>query len=639
MNDVKIITTEKDLAVARERGLKQLYPDKTKVLVSMSTCGLAAGAGKVYEALVQGLKESNDEILVSPCGCLGYCQAEPVVSIYRPGKAKIVYQKIKPEMVDEMISLIVEGKENKQLALCQIDREQLIVSDTSKILGDRKHDPDIVDIPLYEDISFFKKQMKIVLRNCGYIDSDSIDQYIGRDGYSSILKAVTTMKPQEVIDQVKHSGLRGRGGAGFPTGMKWDFCRQAKGNPKYIICNADEGDPGAYMDRSVLEGDPHSVLEGMLIGAFAIGATEGIIYVRTEYPLAIEKLTRAIEQAEDYGFLGENIFNTDFSFKIRIVEGSGAFVCGEETALIKSIESIPAEPKNRPPFPAQSGLFGKPTNINNVETLANIAVIIARGGDWYSKIGTQKSKGTKVFSLVGKINNTGLVEVPMGISLKEIIYDIGGGILKKKNFKAVQTGGPSGGCIPKLLVDMPVDYEELAKAGSIMGSGGMVVMDEDTCMVDVARFFTEFTRDESCGKCISCRDGLDNALWLLEKITQGEGTESDLDLLEELSIGIRETSQCGLGTTAPNPVLSTIKYFRDEYLQHINDKKCRSGVCSKLFEYIIDEEVCIGCGKCKACPESCIIGENKAPHRIISEKCVKCGFCYDVCPVGSVKKV
>ncbi|MHC4159376.1 MAG: NADH-ubiquinone oxidoreductase-F iron-sulfur binding region domain-containing protein [Planctomycetota bacterium] len=639
MSNIKKIATVEDLMSVREHGLERLYPDRTKVTVSMATCGLATGAGKVYDALVEALKNRCSEIIVGHCGCLGYCQVEPLVSVYRPGRAKVVYKQIKPNMVDKLVTLITEGKEDDKLALCQINHEDFIVSNTTKKLSDHNGDPETVAIQLYEDVPFFKKQMKIVLRNCGFIDPDSIDEYIARDGYSSILKALTSMKPREVISEVRKSGLRGRGGAGFPTATKWEFCRQAKGKEKYLICNADEGDPGAYMNRSVLEGDPHSILEGMLIGAFAIGAQEGVIYVRTEYPLAIEKLQRAIRQAEEYGLLGENIFNTGFCFKVRIVEGAGAFVCGEETALISSIEGRPAEPRNRPPFPSQSGLWGKPTNINNVETWANIPVIIARGGKWYSSIGTEKSKGTKVFSLVGKINNTGLVEVPMGIRLSEIVYDIGDGTTKEKKLKAIQTGGPSGGCIPENLVDIPVDYEKLAEAGSIMGSGGMVVMDEDTCIVDIARFFTCFTRDESCGKCVTCRDGLDNALLLLEKMTSGNSNPDDLELLDKLCCCIQEASQCGLGTTAPNPILSTIKYFRDEYEEHVIDKKCYAGVCKPLFEYKIDEEVCIGCGKCRDCPESCVIGDQKTAHSIIAEKCIKCGYCYDVCPVDAVKKV
>jgi len=636
MNEPEKLKTAEDLALLREQGLKLLYPDRTKVTVSTASCGLAAGADKVYQALAEALGD-NDDVIVGTCGCIGYCQVEPVVSVYRPGKPKIIYKKIEPEMVEKLVSVITSGRVDKELALCRLDEEEFIVSGKVKKLADGLGEAG--DIPLYGRIPFFSRQVKIALRNCGFIDPDDVVQYIARDGYSSLLKVLTSMKPEEVIEQVKQSGLRGRGGAGFPTGLKWQLARQAKGNPKYIICNADEGDPGAYMDRSILEADPHSVLEGMVIGAYAIGAREGIIYVRTEYPLAIEKLNKAILEARRYGLLGEDIFCSGFKFDVRIVEGAGAFVCGEETALISSIEADPPEPRSRPPYPVQSGLWGKPTNINNVETWANIPVIIGRGADWFSRIGTEKSRGTKVFSLVGKINNTGLVEVPMGISLAEIINDIGGGIPGKKKLKAVQTGGPSGGCIPASMLEIPVEYEKLAEAGSIMGSGGMVVMDEDTCMVDIARFFTYFTREESCGKCISCRDGLDYACELLEKITRGDGTKEDLMLLEELAEGIREASQCGLGTTAPNPILSTIRYFRDEYEAHIEDKKCPAGVCKPLFEYEIDGQICIGCGKCMDCPQNCITGEKKSPHRIDTQRCIKCGFCYEVCPVGAVKKV
>jgi NADH-quinone oxidoreductase subunit F len=630
MSNGNRITSAEDLAAAGKRGLAMLYPDKPRVAVSTATCGLASGAGKVYDALVERLGGNND-VTVSRCGCLGYCQAEPLVTVYRPGRAKVVYQRIKPDMVDELTALIIEGREDKKLALCRMDQEEFIVSNTTRGLTNGSTDAKASEVPLYEDIPFFKKQLKIVLRNCGFIDSDSIDEYIARDGYSAALKALTSMDPEEVIEQVKQAGLRGRGGAGFPTGLKWQFARDAAGTEKYLICNADEGDPGAYMDRSVLECDPHSVLEGMLIGAYAIGAQQGIIYVRTEYPLAIEKLRRAIGQAQEYGLLGENIFGTGFCFDIGLVEGSGAFVCGEETSLIGSIEGRVAEPRSRPPFPAQSGLWGKPTNINNVETWANIPVIIARGGKWYSGIGTRSSKGTKVFSLVGKINRTGLVEVPMGISLSEIVYDIGGGVAEKKKLKAIQTGGPSGGCIPASLVEMPVDYEKLAEAGSIMGSGGMVVMDEDTCMVDIARFFTCFTRDESCGKCISCRDGLDNALRLLEKITAGAGNSEDLGLLDQLCRGIRDASQCGLGTTAANPILSTMKYFRDEYEAHIQQGRCSAGACPEL--------VYAPCAN--ACPAGVdvplyisLIGANRLEEAIAShlERNPFPSICARVCP-------
>jgi NADH-quinone oxidoreductase subunit F len=553
---------------------KKIASAKTKLSVGMASCGLAAGAGKVFAELQEKIKQSKANIDLSSSGCLGFCQMEPIVSVYRPGKPKVIYSQITPEKVEGLLTSILNEQNELPCVLCRLDDEEFIIDDTRKVLSNNGDDKQMQSIPLYGQIPFFQKQKKIVLRNCGFIDSDDIDEYIGRGGYSSALKVLTSMKPQEVIGQIKQSGLRGRGGAGFPTGVKWELCRNSKGRQKYVVCNADEGDPGAYMDRSVLEGDPHSILEGMLIGAFAIGAQEGVIYIRTEYPLAIEKLNRAIEQARGYGLLGESIFGTTFNFNIRIFEGAGAFVCGEETSLIASIEGRPAEPKPRPPFPVQSGLWMKPTNINNVETWANVPVVIARGSEWYSSIGTDSSKGTKVFSLVGAVKNTGLVEVPMGTKLSEIIYDVGGGILDDKRLKAIQTGGPSGGCIPAELLEMPVDYEKLAEAGSIMGSGGMVVMDENTCMVDIARYFTAFTRDESCGKCTSCRDGLDDAFKILTKITKGAGVNEDLQSLEELSQAIADASQCGLGKTAPNPVLSTLQYFKKEYDQHIRLKKC-----------------------------------------------------------------
>jgi len=447
------------------------------------------------------------------------------------------------------------------------------------------------------------------------------------------------MTPEEVIDEVKQSGIRGRGGAGFPTGFKWEFCRKAKGNKKYIICNADEGDPGAYMDRGLLEGTPHSIIEGMIIGAYAIGANEGFVYIRDEYPIAVSTIDNAIKQARQHGLLGKNILNSHFDFDITIVRGAGAFVCGEETALIASIEGKKGEPRQRPPFPAQKGLWRKPTNINNVETWANIPLIISKGAKWFAKIGTEKSKGTKIFSLVGKINNTGLVEIPMGITLKELIYKIGGGIPEGKSFKAVQTGGPSGGCIPENLLDTPIDYEKLKDVGSIMGSGGMVVMDENTCIVDVARYFLEFLQDESCGKCLSCREGTKRMAEIVTNITKGQGKEGDLELLEELANVVKDTSMCGLGQTAANPVLSTLKYFRDEYEDHIKNRKCPAGICSALIQYLIISEKCTGCGACmKACPQQAISGEKKKPHVIDQNKCIKCGICLETCKFNAVEK-
>jgi NADH:ubiquinone oxidoreductase subunit F (NADH-binding) len=477
-----------------------------------------------------------------------------------------------------------------------------------------------------------------VLRNCGLIDPSSLDEYIARHGYFALQRALARMKPEEIIEQVKSSGLRGRGGAGFPTGTKWELMRQQAKEPKYIICNADEGDPGAYMDRAVLEGDPHSVVEGMIIGAYAMGASEGIIYVRDEYPLAVRRMEEAIAQAEEAGLLGENIMNSGLSFRLRIAKGAGAFVCGEETALIASVEGHVGEPNQRPPFPVQRGLWGKPTCINNVETWANVPVIVMRGGEWYTKVGTSTSKGTKVFSLVGAINNTALIEVPMGITLRDVVYKVGGGIPDGRRFKAIQTGGPSGGCIPEQLLDLPVDYESLTQAGAIMGSGGMIVMDESNCMVDIAKYFLGFLSDESCGKCFPCRKGLQRMLEIVTRISEGNGTEDDLQLLEEMGWMIRETSMCGLGQTAPNPVLSTLRYFRDEYLAHVQEKRCPAKVCKELVTYSIEPILCDGCHACvHVCSSEAILGEKKDVHTIDAAKCIKCGACLEVCQPHAVQ--
>ncbi len=586
--------------------------------VSNNAFGIKAALER--EVKKQGLE---NEVLIVTTGCNGFCERGPLL-VVQPGK--IFYQQLTEKDVPHLVEEhFLKGRPVKKLMYTPPKEK--------------------TPVPILSDIAFFKKQVLIALRNRGLIDPEKIDEYIARDGYKAIAKALTEMAPEQVITEIANSGLRGRGGAGFPTGLKWQMVRNvpaSNGSLKYLICNGDEGDPGAFMDRSILEADPHSVIEGMVIGARAVGASEGFVYVRNEYPLAIKRMNIAIEQARDYGLLGKNILGTGFDFDIKIVRGAGAFVCGEETALIASVEGRLGEPRTRPPYPAQSGLWGKPTLINNVETWANVPIIIDRGAKWYASIGTPTSKGTKVFSLVGKINNTGLVEVPMGISLREIIYDIGGGIPEGKDFKAVQTGGPSGGCIPKEQLDLPIDYESLTAAGSMMGSGGMVVMDEDTCMVDVARYFLSFTQDESCGKCTPCREGTKAMLDILTRITEGRGTEEDLALLEDMAHAVKDSSLCGLGKTAPNPVLTTLRYFRNEYEAHIRDKKCPAHVCRQLNVYTIDENRCLTVGKgCDLCRRNCasdaIRGAKNEAHRIVQEKCIKCGVCYDVCNFGAVK--
>lgn len=591
---------------------------RAHVLVCGGTGCKSAGSKEVQLEFAKQLEQKglSDEVMIVETGCHGFCEHGPLVIIYPEGT---FYCRVKPEDVEEIVeSHLFKGRIVERLLYHEpLTHEQ---------------------IPSYSEINFYKKQKRLVLEHCGAINPEQIEEYIAVGGYEALAKAVTTMTPQEVIDDVKKSGLRGRGGGGFPTGMKWQFAANSVNDKKYVICNADEGDPGAFMDRSVLEGDPHKVLEGMAICGYAIGADEGYIYVRAEYPLAIKRLRIAIDQAEQMGLLGANIFGSKFSFKIHIKEGAGAFVCGEETALMASIEGRRGMPRPRPPFPAVSGLWGKPTNINNVETFANVASIITKGADWYCGFGTEKSKGTKVFALTGKINNTGLAEVPMGITMREIIFDIGGGITNGKKFKAVQIGGPSGGCLPESMLDLSVDYDSLISVGAMMGSGGLVVMDEDTCMVDVAKFFLNFTQSESCGKCTPCREGTKRMLEILTRITEGQGREGDIELLEELAGNIKETALCGLGQTAPNPVLSTLKYFRDEYEAHIKEKRCPAGVCEKLANYRITE-LCKGCGLCaRQCPVQAISGQQRSQHVIDTTKCIKCGACMAACPFKAIVK-
>jgi NADH-quinone oxidoreductase subunit F/NAD(P)H dehydrogenase (quinone)/NADP-reducing hydrogenase subunit HndC len=611
------MTTVQDLKRIKEELAQEIPDDVKQLLICGGTGCHATGSIEVREALEAELAKQGltEKYKVIETGCNGFCAMGPILVIHPDN---YFYQKISVKDIPELVqSHFVEGE----------PYEKLLFKDpvTKK------------RVPKQDDISFFANQMPRVLRNKGFIDPESIDDYILRDGYLGAAKALTEISPEDIVEEVKKSGLRGRGGAGFPTGVKWSFAQKSAGDTKFVLCNADEGDPGAFMDRSILEADPHAVLEGMLIAARAINSSKGYIYVRTEYPLAVRRLGIAIDQARQYGFLGENIFGSGMNFDLEIYQGAGAFVCGEETALMRSIEGKRGMPRPRPPFPANKGLWEKPTILNNVETFANVAQIILNGGDWYASVGTESSKGTKVFAISGDVNNIGLVEVPMGMTLREMIFDVGGGIPKKKKFKAVQLGGPSGGCVPESLLDTRVDYEEIAKVGAIMGSGGVIVMDEDTCMVDMARFFMDFIQDESCGKCTPCREGTRRLLETLNKICDGQGEPEDLETLEELSRTIKEASLCGLGQTAPNPVLSTLRYFREEYEAHILERRCPAKRCVALLKFEVDPELCTKCGACaRACPVEAIAWKKKEVAVIDKEKCIKCLTCFEKCRFGAI---
>ncbi len=632
---MKVLTIH-DLKTIREKAEKALLlREQSNEVVAAQCCGLAVGTEHlqilicggtgckassshvIAEKLQQALEKNNiaDKVDVITTGCFGFCEKGPIVKIIPDNT---FYTQVIPGDAEEIVSEHIIGGR-------KIERLLYIDPKTEQTVSDSKH------------MDFYRKQMRIALRNCGFIDPENIEEYIALNGYTALADSLLAKKPQEVIDLIKRSGLRGRGGGGFPTGKKWELAHKQQADMKYVVCNADEGDPGAFMDRSIMEGDPHSIIEAMAICGYSIGSPKGLVYIRAEYPLAIQRLKIAIAQAREYGLLGNNILGTDFSFDIEIRYGAGAFVCGEETALIHSMEGKRGEPTLKPPFPAEEGYLGKPTNVNNVETLANIPIILTKGPEWFSSIGTERSKGTKVFALAGKINNVGLIEVPMGTTLREVIYEIGGGIKGGKKFKAVQTGGPSGGCLTEKHLDTPIDFDNLLAEGSMMGSGGMIVMDEDDCMVSVARFYLDFTVEESCGKCTPCRIGNKRLLELLNKITQGRGTEKDLKTLSTLGQVIKDTALCGLGQTSPNPVLSTLNNFYDEYLEHVKDKTCRAKQCKSLLTYTISPELCIGCHLCaKNCPADAIMGDVRKPHVINPETCIKCGMCMARCKFKAI---
>jgi NADH:ubiquinone oxidoreductase subunit F (NADH-binding)/NAD-dependent dihydropyrimidine dehydrogenase PreA subunit/(2Fe-2S) ferredoxin len=631
-----VIRNQADLDHVAAHGLATLYPRRLKILVGSASCGLAAGAQAVEEAAVETVKRLGLDAVVARTGCIGFCQREPLVDLLLPDGPRITYGNATAKSIRALLESYASGRGLRaETALCRWQREEHAADGTCHVYPSP---PDGLDrIREGSSLEFYRRQRRVILRNCGSIDPRRLEEALARGAYRGALRALTRMTPDEVISAVRDSGLRGRGGAGFPTGKKWEAARRAAGDRKYVICNADEGDPGAFMDRSVLEGDPHAVIEGMLIASYAIGAHEGFLYIRSEYPLAVTTVAHAIREAGKHGLLGDDIFGSGHSFHLKVRRGAGAFVCGEETALIASIEGRSGEPRPRPPFPAVSGLWGMPTVINNVKTWASVGPIVNRGADWYASHGTERNRGTTVFALVGAVRNTGLVEIPLGLALRDMIQEIGGGVRGAQALKGVQTGGPSGGCLPESLLDLPIDYERLAEAGSMMGSGGMIVLDAGTCMVDLARYFLTFTADESCGKCTPCREGTKHMLRILTRICEGEGAPEDLDVLTRLARTVKSASLCGLGGTAPNPALTALKYFRDEFEAHVHGKRCPSGVCRSLIRLRVDESLCTGCGRCLAvCSVGAIRGEPKSPHRIDPASCTRCGACRAVCAAEAV---